>query len=512
MLNFRYLVFCVFPLLFVCCGKLGGNLIELNQFKSSTNNQSNDGNGSNSGGQSPTSSGFLTQLGAITHALGGNNIGDEQCSAVTTDSSGNSYCAGITNSMGESSGGNSDAFVMKLNSQGTLLWVRQLGAVTKAPGGNNSGIDMCVGVTVDTSGNVYCAGLTDGSMGEANGGNYDAFVMKLNSEGILQWVTQLGTVTRAPGGNNSENDFCNGVTVDNNGNVYCAGSTEGSIGEASDGASDYDAFVMKLNSEGTLQWVRQLGAVTKASGGNNRGNEICKGVAVDNIGNVYCAGYTDGTMGEPNGGNSDAFVMKLNSQGTLQWVRQLGAVTKAPGGNNSGNENCKGVATDNIGNIYCAGYTNGSMGEVSGGNSDAFVMKLNSQGTLLWVRQLGAVTKAPGGNNSGTDMCMGVAVNTSGNVYCAGYTHGSMGESSGGNTDAFIMKLNSEGILEWVTQLGAITHVAGGNNSGDDVCMGATVDTSDNVYCAGYTGGPMGEASDGSDDAFVMRLTSQGNF
>ena len=65
-------------------------------------------------------------------------------------------------------------------------------------------------------------------------------------------------------------------------------------------------------------WLTQLGAVTTAAGGDNSGNDICLGVSVDGSGNVYCAGYTHGDLGESNGGSSDAFVMKLRSRTLTQ--------------------------------------------------------------------------------------------------------------------------------------------------------------------------------------------------
>ena len=86
------------------------------------------------------------------------------------------------------------------------------------------------------------------------------------------------------------------------------------------------------------------------------------------LGNVYCAGSTTGALGEEaSGGNQDAFVMKLDSSGNLQWVTQLGGVTTATGGNNSGSDSCKSVALDDLGNVYCAGSTTGALGEASGG-------------------------------------------------------------------------------------------------------------------------------------------------
>ena len=83
---------------------------------------------------------------------------------------------------------------------------------------------------MDSSDNIYCAGSTYGALGEANGGQYDAFVMKLDSSGSIQWVTQLGETTKGfVGGDNSHSDSCNSIAVDSSDNVYCTGSTSGSF-------------------------------------------------------------------------------------------------------------------------------------------------------------------------------------------------------------------------------------------------------------------------------------------
>ena len=454
-------------------------------------------------------SSFVTQLGGTTIASGGDNSGEDSCDSVAVDDSGNIYCAGYTiGAIGEANGGGYDAFIMKLNSSGTLQWVKQLGDVTAVSGGDNSGDDYCNSVALDDSGNIYCAGFTNGALGETKGGGYDAFIMKLNSSGTLQWVKQLGGTTAATGGSNSGNDRCQSIALDDSGNIYCAGYTNGALEETNGGSND--AFVMKLNSSGDLQWVKQLGDVTAVSGGDNSGDDSCRSVAVDDSGNIYCAGYTTGALGEPNGGGYDAFIMKLNSSGTLQWVKQLGGTTAATGGSNSGNDYCNSIALDDSGNIYCAGYTNGALGETNGGSNDAFVMKLNSSGDLQWVKQLGDVTAVSGGDNSGSNHCVSVAVDDSENTYCAGYTNGAIGEANGGNYDAFVMKLNSSGVLQWVRQLGGTTTVSGGDNSGDDYCYSITLDDLGNIYCAGYTDGALKEAHGGDGDVFILKLTSDG--
>ena len=101
------------------------------------------------------------------------------------------------------------------------------------------------------------------------------------------------------------------------------------------------------------------------------------GGVADSLGNIYCAGYTFSDLGETNGGsgNDDAFIAKIDSSGALQWVKQLGAESKALGGSNVLNDYCTGVMVDNNGTPFCVGYTSSSMGEASGGNYDAFFMK-----------------------------------------------------------------------------------------------------------------------------------------
>ena len=124
------------------------------------------------------------------------------------------------------------------------------------------------------------------------------------------------------------------------------------------------------------------------TGGNNSGYDACNSVALDDSGNIYCAGHTYGALGEANGGDAhggsaDAFIMKLNSSGDLQWVTQLGGTTATSEGDTSGDDRCTSVALDDSGSIYCAGYTTGALGETNGGDKDAFILKLTSDGELF---------------------------------------------------------------------------------------------------------------------------------
>ena len=124
--------------------------------------------------------------------------------------------------------------MVKYNSSGTKQWTKQLGS---------SSADYATGVAVDSSGNVYAAGYTNGDLDGSNAGGWDLFVVKYNSSGTKQWTQQLGS---------SGGDGAYGVAVDSSGNVYAAGTTKGAL-DGNTNAGSYDLFVVKYNSSGVKQ-------------------------------------------------------------------------------------------------------------------------------------------------------------------------------------------------------------------------------------------------------------------
>ncbi|MBT6325225.1 MAG: hypothetical protein HOJ35_04595, partial [Bdellovibrionales bacterium] len=474
------------------------------------------------------------QLDDFVHVDAQGNLLDtsatDECNDIAVDNLGNVFCAGYTKGdLGEDFGGLADAFIMKLNSEGILQWVTQLGGDSSNDNSisiDTSGYETCLGVTVDSSGNIYCGGETSSDLSESNGGSNDAFVMKLNSLGELEWVTQIGAVHQS---NNDEvissegYEACMSIEVDSLGNIFCGGYTSGSLGEGIGGG--YDVFVMKLNSVGILQWVTQLGG---DSGNDNStlvnasDSDFCSDLALDGSGNVYCSGYTEGSLGETNGDAYDVFVMKLNSSGELQWITQLGDVSDNDNGINldsSSIDLCNALTVDNLGNSYCAGSTKGSLIEGNGGGSnkeDIIVVKLDSSGTLQWIAQLGSDTSNDNSipiNVSDKEACNGIAVDSKGNIFCSGYTRSNLMEENGGFRDAFVMKINSDQVLQNIIHLGANTmdqkwYLA--RPVGTDICWAIKVDNDQNIYCAGETTSGLGEKSGGSEDAFVMKINSLG--
>ena len=306
--------------------------------------------------------------------------GDDRGNALAVDPLGGVYFCGQSPIRGT---GGDDALLTKYNNSGGIEWQRLLGGT-----GNERGRV----VAVDASRNVYVAGFTT----SAGAGYDDALIAKYNSAGALQWQRMLG-------GTGYENAYAMGI--DSSNNVYVIGATIV-------GSPSYDVLIAKYNSAGTLQWQRTLSSAEA---------EVGYGGAVDSSGNVYVTGFTAaaGT------GYDDALIAKYDTNGTLQWQRMLGGAADDYG---------YGAAVDSSGNVYVGGYTN------SGGNA-LILVKYNSAGTLQWQRTL---------RGTGTDVGSGVAVDSSDNVYVVGYT---TSEGAGGS-DILLAKYNSAGTLQWQRLLG----------------------------------------------------------
>ncbi|MEN8223630.1 MAG: SBBP repeat-containing protein, partial [Acidobacteriota bacterium] len=246
--------------------------------------------------------------------------------------------------------GSGDAFVAKLDSSGTLLWNTFLGGSVSDEG---------LGIATDSSGNIYVTGYswdTWGSPIRAYTSGFEAFVAKLDSSGTLLWNTFLG-------GSNA--DFGFGIAADSSGNIFVAGNSSATWGSPIRAySSDYDTFVAKLDSSGTLLWNTFLGSSSYDEGW---------GIAADSSGNIFVTGESLYTWGSPvraHSSGDDAFVAKLDSSGTLLWNTFLGGSDEDDG---------YGIATDSSGNIYVTGLSNAAWGSpirAYSSSSDAFVAKL----------------------------------------------------------------------------------------------------------------------------------------
>ncbi len=329
----------------------------------------------------------------------------------------------------------------------SVMWIRQFGS---------NGNDRAYGVATDAQSNAFAVGGTNGAIvpGGSSGGT-DGFVRKYDYNGVALWTRQVGA------GPDTETIF-QGVAVDGSGNVVAAGST-------GDRYSSYDALVHKYNNSGTIQWTSRFG-----TGGGMKTS--LNGVAADPTGNIYVTGSTNGVLpGQTPSGSLDGFIRKYNSSGTELWTRQFG-------NGSSSTTFPYGVALDGTGNPVVGGYQGAYP-------ADAFVRKFDSSsGSELLARQFGSPLD---------DQVYGAA-----GPFVAGFTSGSLSEASAGGTDGFIRKLDNSLNEVWTRQFGT---------SSSDAVYGVASYMDENSWVAGYTGGTLGQASAGGQDAFVRKYDAGGD-
>lgn len=383
---------------------------------------------------------------ALDHAFG-----------VATDPQGNVYVAGATDgSLAGPNRGRTDAWIKKYSTAGVLLWKRQLGT---------SDIDVVNDIATDDTGNVYIVGRTRGSLGGINhggndlGGVHDAWIAKYSASGALLWKRQPGTAGY---------DFAQAVATDHKGNVYIAGGTTGPLGGTHLGEND--GWIMKFSATGTLLWKRQVGTPV---------GDYISDVATDMQGNVFIAGSTAGSLAGPNRGMSDVWIAKFSAGGVALWKRQFGTPT---------DESVSRAATDQQGNVYLVGVTDGSLGGPNQGSLDAWIAKLSATGALLWKRQPGTPKD---------EAAEGVATDEEGDVFITGRTSGSLAGPNQGSDDAWIKKYSPAGAVLWKRQIGTPSY---------DVTWGIATDGKGGVYIAGVTGGSIGGGNRGMFDAFIVKF------
>ena len=362
--------------------------------------------------------------------------------AICNDDSANIYVTciafGKTFSIGgntfnnaDTSGNSTEAFIIKLDSSGTVRWVRNV---------SGRRYDYLLGICIDANGYVYATGhfqsrvlyIENDSLvnSTSNGSNF--FVVKYDLNGNYIWSTRGG-------GNYWTGTYK--ITVDQNGDAYVAGEFGDSVfyfandtllNQSMPGYDDY--FVAKIDHNGNPVWAKSAGGPEDEYGG---------GLIADGFGNLYVTGgfYSDsvdfGAGYLLNSGSWELFLLKYDLNGQVVW-------SKAYGG--SGSDNVHELKADSLGALYMAGQFAspmlmfGTSMLMRTGNENAFITKFDSDGNPVWAQ-----------NTSGSisENVLALTVDANRNVYSTGTYHSNpatFGTSqlvNLANTDVFVAKLEA---------------------------------------------------------------------
>lgn len=263
------------------------------------------------------------------------------------------------------------------------------------------------------------------------GTSKDLLTVKYNNFGQQQWTGRYN-------GPVNGGDYSFAVVLDQSGNVYVTGRSDR-------GANLSDYTTIKYDNNGSQLWVALYD-------GLDHNADEAKALCVDASGNVYVTGKSFSTAS-----GYDITTVKYNSAGVQQWVSRY---------NGSGNSDdwANGIGIDNSGNIYVCGQT-----VVVG--SDFVLLKINSSGTQLW-------SKFYNGPLGGGDAAIALNIDASSNIYVTGYSYG------GGETDFDFatLKYDGSGNELWAKRFNSL-------GNGADIARAMTLDINGFVYVTGSSTG-----------------------
>ncbi len=385
--------------------------------------------------------------------------------------------------------GSSDVFLAKLDAaSGGHVWSMRFG-------GDTTSYQYGEGVAIDGSGNVLVVGEFSDQLDLGGGplqgaGHADIFLGKLNPSGGHVWSMRFG---------DAANQYGAAVATDPAGGTIITGRNEGTVNF---GGSDIvnptagtlgggSAYVAKFDGSGKHVWSHGYG---------DGSDQYGVSVATDKDNNVLVLTTGGGSFDFGKGslagmGGSDFFIAKLGPNGTCVWSKQFGDQDVQYG---------EDIATDAQGNVFVLASGAGSIDFGNGplaasGTEDVFVAKLDPSGAPVWSRRYGYP--------NGTAMGASLVVDSGGNVFVTGSFSGkiSFGKDdlleSAGQTDAFLVKLTSDGAVLWSRRYG------------DDNDQTATaLAFAGNIFLTGYFGGAIDFGtgiltSKGKDDVFVAKVS-----
>ena len=353
--------------------------------------------------------------------------GSEYSYQILQTTDGGYIKTGPTTSFGA---GGYDVWVVKLDAAGNIVW-------QKAYGGSADEVPNDIQQTSDGG---YVVLARTASFGQ---GGFDFYVLRLDSSGNIVWQ-------RTYGGGNDEYGY--GIQQTTDGGFIVAGAVLVS-------GSNYDIWVLKLTSTGTVTWQRRYG-----------GNQLewAYGVQQTTDGGYVVVGRT-ATYGA---GNGDYWVLKLDASGNITWQKAYG-----------------GTGVDLALSIHQTsdnGYIlNGRTESFGAGGVDFWIVRTDSAGTIVWQKTFGG---------TGTDWGFKARQVADGSYIAVGQTT----SFGAGAEDYWVIKLDASGNSQWQRTFG-----------------GAALDYAYSVAQAAdgsfLVGGVCGSFGSGGYDTLFLKLDASGN-
>lgn len=358
--------------------------------------------------------------------------------------------------------GQSDYWVLKLDTDGGIEWERNFGgslddnasAVALTPGGGYLVAGGAVSFDQDVTGNL---------------GEEDVWLVKLDANGNLEWSRNYG---------GSNNERAESISPTSDGGYILACYSESNDGDVSGNQGDFDYWLLKIDAVGNIEWENNFGGSLAEFGFDaeqtSDGGYLMIGSTFSNNGQI--------TM---NQGFYDYWLVKTDASGNLAWQRTYGG---------AGEERAYELELLSDGSAIIAGTSNSSSGDLpsNNGSADYWVLRVDANGDIIWSENLGGSLE---------DRSFAIAAASDDNFLMTGFASSGNVDVSGnyGSKDAWLLKIDPDANVIWEKNIGgtaddrlyAILETAEGG------FVGAGLSTSDDNDLPGNFG---------NQDLWVVRL------
>jgi hypothetical protein len=352
-------------------------------------------------------------------------------------------------------------------SQPNLEWQKSFGG---------SSTDAVISLSKSADGGYYLGNLSSSSNGDISNphGIEDYWIVKTDANGNLQWEKSYG-------GNSG--DWLREIYSTDDGGAILSGYSSSTNGNVTSNSGGEDYWIVKINSTGDIIWEFSFGGSLE---------DRCLSIDKTSDNGFILGGYSNSINGDVTGNNglSDFWVVKINSEGVLDWAKSYGG---------TGQDRANKIQTTNDGGFIVVGYSSSSDGDISVNNgiSDFWIIKLDVNGNLQWE-------KSYGGTQS--EAARSVEQTSDGGYIVCGETSSLDGNVSinHGIEDAWIIKLSATGDLEWEKTIGGgdydIANFIEPTEDGHYIIGGATFSVDQDM-----TG------NNGAGDGWLVKLNSSGS-
>lgn len=378
--------------------------------------------------------------------------------------------SGISGEKTENSRGILDYWILKIDTNGDILWQKTYGG---------SADDYLFSIQQTTDGGFIIGGSSSsdisGDKTENSRGNYDYWILKLDSNGNIEWQKTYG---------GDSLDDLNSIVETSDGGYLLSGNSESSISgdRTVDQKGITDVWLIKIDDSGAIVWQNSYGIALLQDE---------RGLAKTNDGGFVISSSVDFLDGR----NQPFWILKIDAFGNQVWDRTIRGdkldLFPQIKQNSDGGYIVAGISNSDSGSDKTENAINGSF--------DFWVLKLDENSDIIWQNTIGGAGQE--GNVNAISLC------EDGGYLIQGYSDSDISadkaENSNGGSDFWFVKLNDVGIIEWQNTIGGEGTEIGGisiqTSDGDFLTGGAS---------ASNISGDKSENSRGGFDYWIIKHDS----